>query len=191
MSEVIAEPHPRSNGHLISKIRLVQGNIVEQKDVDAIIGSISADLDIKGGLNRAIVAAAGEEMDKFILEHVFKPRPGDVVAVPSFKMGVNHILFTVTPDWKGGEDYEDRDLVRCYRGAMQLSYRMNLRKIAFPALGTGSKKYPVKRAARLAIQGIMDRMTESFHEVRIVCNRQETYDAFHEWLLFYGWKDEH
>jgi O-acetyl-ADP-ribose deacetylase (regulator of RNase III) len=63
---------------------------------------------------------------------------------------------------------------------------MKLTRIAFPALGTGRKKYPLRRAARLAINGIMDRMTTHFEEVRIVCNRREQYDAFAEWLTHYG-----
>lgn len=189
MSDVIAEPFPRSNRHLINRIRLIEGDLLAQHDVDAIVGSVPSTLDVSGSLNQAIIKAAGQQIDDFIVEHIFRPRPGDVFAVPPFGLRVKHILFVVTPTWHDGIDREDRDLVRCYRGAMQLAHRMNLKKIAFPALGTGTRKYPIKRATRLGIQGIMDRLDENFKEVRLVCNRREQYDAFYEWLVHYGWTE--
>lgn len=188
MSDVIADPYPRSNRHLISRIRLIEGDLTAQQDVDAIVGSVPVTLDTSRSLNRAIADAAGPKLDEFILEHLYRPRAGDVFPVPSFNLGVPHILYVVTPEWRAGIEHEDRDLVRCYRGAMQMARHMNLKKIAFPALGTGAHKYPVKRAARLGIQGIMDRLDDSFEEIRIVCNRAETYGAFHDWLVHYGWE---
>jgi O-acetyl-ADP-ribose deacetylase (regulator of RNase III) len=188
MPDVIAEPFPRSNRHLIGRIRLIEGDLTAQRDVDAIIVSIPSSLDVSGSLNQAVIRAAGHQIDDFIVEHIFKPRPGDIFAVPPFGLKMRHIIFAVTPLWHDGLDREDRDLVRCYRGAMQMAGRMGLSKIAFPAMGTGARKYPVRRAARLGIQGIMDRLDESFQEVRLVCNRREQYDAFHEWLAHYGWK---
>jgi len=186
MSDVIAEPFPRSNRDLISRIRLIEGDLTKQHDMDVLVGSISTALKVNGTLNQSLIAAAGTQIDDFILEHIYKPRAGDVFAVPPFNIPVKHIFFAVTPDWKDGLAQEDRDLIRCYRGAIQLATEMGMRKIAFPALGTGKKRYPVRRAARLGIQGIMDRMTDQLDEVRIVCNRREQYEAFAQWLDHYG-----
>lgn len=187
MSDVIAEPSPRSNRDLINKIRLIEGDLTKQADVDAIVGLIPADLDMSGTLNQAIIRATGQQLDDFIVENILKPRPGDVFAAPPFGLPNRHILYAVTPQWDDGLEREDRDLVRCYRGIMQLAYKMNIRSLAFPALGMGERKYPVKRAARLGLQGILERMHPDFNEVRIVCNRRESYDAFHDWLVHYGW----
>lgn len=189
MSDVIAEPFPRSNRDLISRIRLIEGDLTKQHDVDVLVGSISTALKVNGTLNKSLIAAAGTQIDDFILEHIYKPRAGDVFAVPPFNIPVKHIFFAVTPDWKDGLAQEDRDLIRCYRGAIHLATEMGMRKMAFPALGTGKKRYPVRRAARLAIQGIMDRMNEQIEEVRIVCNRREQYDSFAGWLTHYGHPD--
>ncbi len=160
--------------------------MTKQHDMDVLVGSISTALKVNGTLNQSLIAAAGTQIDDFILEHIYKPRAGDVFAVPPFNIPVKHIFFAVTPDWKDGLAQEDRDLIRCYRGAIQLATEMGMRKIAFPALGTGKKRYPVRRAARLGIQGIMDRMTDQLDEVRIVCNRREQYEAFAQWLDHYG-----
>lgn len=182
MKEFIAEPHPRANRHLIGRIKPVQGDLTRQVDVDAIVAAIPVNLDVSGSLNTALIAAAGQRMDDFMLEHVFKPRPGDIVAVPAFNLPVRHILYAVTPDWRDGFNREDRDLIRCYRGAMETAKQMGLARIAFAALGTGSRKFPVRRAARLGLIGILDRLDESFEEVRIVCNKPETLKAFREWI---------
>jgi O-acetyl-ADP-ribose deacetylase (regulator of RNase III) len=186
MSEVIADPYPRSNRHLISKIRLVEGDLTKQRDVQAIVTMVPVSMDVGGSLNSAVMAAAGVGLDDFILEHIYKPRPGDVFIVPPFNLPVDHLIVAISPDWKTGIAREDRNLIRCYRGAMEQAALAGLTRIAFPALGTGHRKYPIRRAARLAIQGIMDRIDESFDEIRIVCNRAETAEAFSHWLKYYG-----
>ncbi len=165
----------------------MKGDLTKQNDVDVIVSSVSADLDCSGKLNCALVKAAGEQLDDFILEHIFKPRQGDVFAVPSFNLPVAHIIFAVTPDWGDGFNREDRDLLRCYRRSIKLAKRMDAKKIAFPALGTGERAYPLPRAARLAVQGIMERIDSSLEEVRIVCDRDETYEVFLERLKRKGW----
>ena len=186
MIEVIAEAYPRSNRHLISRIRLVNGDLTKQDGVDAIVTSMEKTLKANRSLNRAVMGAAGPELDEFILEHIYRPHIGDVFAVPPFGLPVKHLIIAITPLWRDGIENEDRDLLRCYRGVMKTAHEMGLKKIAFPALGTGAGKFPVVRAARLGIQGIMDRLTPDFEEIRIVCNRPETYDAFQEWLTHYA-----
>ena len=160
--------------------------VVQACDVDVLVGAIPSTRKVGGSLNQALIAAAGAELDEFIVENIYKPRAGDVFEVPPFNLPAPHVFFAVTPDWKIVLEREDRDLVRCYRAAMQMAENRGLKKIAFPALGTGKRQYPVRRAARLAIQGIMDRMTDHFDEVRIICNRRDQYDAFAGWLKHYG-----
>lgn len=161
--------------------------MLDQKGIDAIIGAIPPSLKSDGHLNQAIIAAAGQQMDQFIVENIFRPRSGDVFAVPPFNIPVRHILYAVLPVWKDGIGTEDRDLTRCYRGVIELSIKMGLKRIALPALGTGVGKFPVKRAARLGVQGIIDQMSNQIEEIRIVCNNRENFDAFEEWLVHYGW----
>src|SRR5688500_13655608 len=116
MIDVIAEPPSRSNRHLINRIRLIEGDLTQQNDVQAIVASIPATLDASGSLTQAIMKAAGSQIDDFIVENIYKPRPGDVFPVPPFGLKVQHIIYALTPVWHDGFDGEDRDLVRCYRG---------------------------------------------------------------------------
>ncbi len=172
-----------SNAQFLDRIRIVRGDITQQDDVDAIVSAISTTLDCEGSLNARLIERAGEALDEFILEHINKPHPGDVYAVPAFDLPVKHILFAVLPHWRSGFEREDRDLLRCYRGGIETAQKMKLSKIAFPALGAGRRNgFPVRRAARLAIQGIADRLLGELEEVRIVCQREDIYEVFVERL---------
>lgn len=141
-----------------------------------------------GALNRSILAAAGQEIDDFILEHIFKPRPGDIFSVPGFALPVDNVMFTVTHPWRDNLHSEERDLLRCFRRPMKLAIRRRWQRIAFPALGTGEKSFPVKKAARLAVQAILQRIDPFFEDIYIVCNRDETFAAFEERLKAQGWR---
>jgi len=171
----------------IDRITLVMGDITEQDDVDAIVSTIPADLDCSGKLNTSLIEKAGEQLDEFILENIYKPQPGDVFAVPPFNLPVKHIIYTVTPDWRDDLNRESPSLLRCYRRPMRMARNMNLKSMAFPALGTGTFTFPHDRAARLAVEGILARMDEKFDEIRIVCNDKKLYDVFRKRLLKDGW----
>jgi O-acetyl-ADP-ribose deacetylase (regulator of RNase III) len=172
----------------IERITLVKGDITKQAGIDAIVAGIYSDMTLEGSLNAAIRDAAGAEIDKFILEHITKPMTGDAFAMPPFNLPVWHIIYVVQPRWRDGFYHEDVQQLRCFRSAMALAERMKLKSIAFPALGSGKKKFPVPRAARIALQGVVDRASPQFDEVRIVCSRDDTYDAFAERLQALGGK---
>lgn len=188
MPGFISDRDPRSNAQLIQRISLHYGDITKQGDCEAIVTAIGQDMKIQGSLNSAIIKAAGEKLDEFILEHIYKPRSGDVVAVPPFNLRNKYIFFAITPRWDDTLGHEERDLMRCYRHSVQLAQRMQIRRIAFPALGMNGKTFPTARAARLAITGIMDRMTRDIEEVRIVCNRDAHITVFYERLQKMGWR---
>lgn len=186
MSGFVAEHRRRSNAKLITRINVIKGDITKQSDVDAIVSSIGSDLEVNGSLNESIIKAAGSDLDNFLLENIYKPRPTDTYVVPGFNLPTGNVIYVVTPPKRDEFDRADVHLLRCYRLSMKIAQQMKLKKIAFPALGTGNNGYPLARATRLAIKGIMERITPSFEEVRIVCNRDETFDSFLERLKKYG-----
>ncbi len=186
MEKFIPEPRKRSNAKLIGRIVLKMGDITKESDVDAIVSVIPINMDVGGSLNQSLIAAAGQALDEFILDNIFKPRPGDTFVAPGFGLPVKNIIFVVTPLWRDNFDKEDVHLLRCYRHAMELARNMGLRRIAFPAIGMGRRGYPPERAARLALQGVMDRMQDDVGEVRIVCDDDKVYNAFAERLKKLG-----
>lgn len=184
MIESLPDPSPASNPHkdYISRIRLIEGDITQQNDVDAIVTSMPTTLSIRSDLNRSIIEAAGERLDDFVVENIFRPRAGDVHPLPGFNLPVKHILVAITPIWRRGDDPEDRDLMRCYRAIMETAWRMSLETLAVPAIGTGRGVYPVARAARLSLNAILDRYPPTLRELRIVCMKKEVLAAFRQRL---------
>lgn len=184
----IPERYPRSNHHLIDKIGLIYGDVTDDHGMDAIVSTIGPDLDTAGVLNQSIMSKAGPALDGFILDNVIQPKNGDVFTVPGFNLPVDNVIFTITKPWEDSLQNEERDLLRCYRRPMKMAVRMGWKKIAFPALGTGYNSFPTKRAARLGLQAILQRINPQIDDVMIVCNRDETYQAFHERLKQLGWR---
>ncbi len=186
MDIVISEPGRRSNP-LLKRVTLVQGDITQQK-VDAIVALVPQSLEYRGEINKAILAAAGEKLDEFVLEHIYKPRPGDVYAVPGFNMPCEHILYSITPNWRADFEREDRHLLTCCRKALVMARSMSLSSVAIPPLASGRHGFPNARAARLIVQAIEDRLDENFEEIRIVCPDAESVETFRQRLQSVGWE---
>lgn len=186
MDIVITEPGKPSNPFL-DRIKLIQGDITNQ-DVDAIVSLLPQTLDYRGEINTSILAACGQQLDEFILEHVTEPVYGDIYAVPGFNLRCKHIFFCIIPPKRTDFDRDDRFLLGSARKAMELARDMGLKTIAFPPMGSGKNSFPKPRAARLILQGIIDRLDNNFDDVRLVSLKGETRQIFHERLLQIGWQ---
>ena len=186
MAGFIAEHRKRSNDKLVNRIAVSKGDITKVDGMDAIVTAIFCNMDIVGSLNKSIIKAAGHEFDEFLLNNIFKPKPGDSFAVPGFKLPVDNVIIVAMPAHRDNFDREDFHLLRCYRHAMEVAVKMGMKNVAYPAIGTGQYGYPVDRAVRLAFKGIIERITGDIEQVKIVCNEQETFEAFNKRLNKYN-----
>jgi O-acetyl-ADP-ribose deacetylase (regulator of RNase III) len=59
----------------------------------------------------------------------------------------------------GGHKNDDDLLASCYRVSLQLARQHGVRSIAFPAIGCGAYRFPIDRAARVAVAAISDVLT--------------------------------
>ncbi len=183
---MISEPSKPSNAHLVQRIKLIRGDIVKQ-DVDAIVTTIPKTLEIEGKLNSDILNTAGPALDEYILEKVYKPKVGEIFSTPGFGLAAQNVIFSVTAAWRTEFDRTDRDLLHVYRESTKQALKMGLHSVAFPSLITGRKGFPIIRAARLALQGIMDQMSEQLIDVRIVCYNAEAEVHYRDRLERMGW----
>jgi O-acetyl-ADP-ribose deacetylase (regulator of RNase III) len=61
------------------------------------------------------------------------------------------VIHAVGPVWNGGKSNEDELLASCYRTALSLAGKHGLSSISFPAISTGVYRFPLDRAARIAV----------------------------------------
>ena len=67
MSIVIPDEHKRAKPYL-DKIKLVRGDIASQK-VDAVFSLLPTSLEYQGAINKALLTAAGDQLDDFDIEN--------------------------------------------------------------------------------------------------------------------------
>lgn len=137
-----------------SNLILMQGDITKQ-ETDAIVNAANTTLLGGGGVDGAIHRAGGPA----ILEECRKIggcRTGDAVITTAGKMKAKKVIHTVGPVWHGGKNNEDELLARCYRRSLDVADENNMQSLSFPSISTGAYRFPVARAARIALETVKD-----------------------------------
>lgn len=170
----------KSGAKHIKKIRVEYGSLLQQEDCEAILFFMRPNLQWGGDLNVAVLEKAGEGLDTHILENVHKPKSGDVFALPGFDTGFKTLFMAVLPEWDGGVGYEERDMLNCYRRMIEKARSLGIKSVAVPAMGRDKRDFPHIRFARVALQGILEKIDDHIDLVKIVCvdrTMMATYDG--------------
>lgn len=150
------------------KIEIVQGDISQQPDMEAIVNAANAELRNGGGVAGAIHRAAGPE-----LEEACRPlapiSPGEAVITQAFQLPNQWVVHCLGPVY-GRDKPEDQLLANCYKNALELAENHQVQSIAFPAISTGIFGYPLQQAAQVMLQTIQEkaRQLSSIQHIRIV-----------------------
>jgi O-acetyl-ADP-ribose deacetylase (regulator of RNase III) len=135
-------------------IELVRGNIVHQ-DVDAIVNAANTSLLGGGGVDGAIHAAAGREL---LIEcrALGGCATGSAKITRGYNLKARHVIHAVGPVYSGSA--RDAELLAStYRACLRLVSEHALASVAFPSISTGAYRYPVDRAAPIAIRTVLER----------------------------------
>ena len=164
------------------RIRILQGDITLQ-DTNAIVNAANSTLLGGGGVDGAIHAAAGPGL----LEECRRLNgceTGQAKITGGYDLAARHVIHTVGPVWEGGNHEEDRLLADCYRNSLQIARDHGLRSVAFPSISTGAYRFPVARAAGIAIREIRRFLAANSipEEVRIVCFDSRTFKCYNSAL---------
>lgn len=162
-----------------ARIEVVTGNIVTM-EFDAIVNAANSSLLGGGGVDGAIHRAAGPD-----LVHECRLlggcKTGQAKVTKGYRLPACHIIHTVGPVWRGGENGEPELLASCYRESLARAREIGARTIGIPAISTGIYGYPMGKAALVAVKTITIEVREhntAFDQIALVCFDAAAASAF-------------
>ena len=145
-------------------LRLKQGDITKEA-TDAIVNAANSSLLGGGGVDGAIHRNGGPailEECRAIVAKIGRLPAGQAVITTGGRLPAKRVIHTVGPVWHGGirgpldtaRGKEDETLASAYRESLALAKREGLQTIAFPSISTGAYRFPLDRAARVALSTV-------------------------------------
>lgn len=166
-----------------TKVEVIRGDITKSK-VDAIVNAANPSLLGGGGVDGAIHQAAGPEL--LAACRAVGPCPrGEARITAGFNLPANFVIHTPGPIWQGGGDGEAQVLADCYMNSINLAVQTGCKTLDFSSISTGVYHFPIRRAARIAMQAIDEALAIDagrLRRVRMVAYDAETEQAYKQAL---------
>jgi O-acetyl-ADP-ribose deacetylase len=164
------------------RIDILLGDITKL-EVGAIVNAANTSLLGGGGVDGAIHRAAGPKL----LEEcraLGGCRPGDAKITRGYNLAARFVIHTVGPIWSGGGRGEAEILANCYRRSLEVAIENQIKTIAFPAISCGAYRYPVARAARIALETTRQLLgtAERIDKVTFVLATDDTFGVYQKLL---------
>ena len=151
---------------------------ITQEQVDAIVNAAKTGLLGGGGVDGAIHLAAGPQL---LAECITLRgcKTGEAKITKGYNLPAKFVIHTVGPVWHGGSRNEDQLLANCYRHSLKVAQDNQIRTIAFPAISTGVYRFPIDRAAQIAVKTVKEYLDSSgIKKVVFVCFDELNYKIY-------------
>ncbi|MBC8104285.1 MAG: O-acetyl-ADP-ribose deacetylase [Cytophagales bacterium] len=171
-----------SQASVRERLEIVSGDITKLA-VDAIVNAANTSLLGGGGVDGAIHRAAGPELVQEC-RMLRGCKTGQAKITKGYRLPARHVIHTVGPVWNGGTKNEELLLAQCYRNSLRLAVENDIKTIAFPAISCGIYRFPVHRAAEIAVAEteIFLSTNPSIEQVLFVCRDAPVLEAYREIL---------
>ncbi len=170
----------------MGRLEIIKGDITRQT-ADAIVNAANCSLLGGGGVDGAIHRAAGPEL-LAECRTLHGCETGKAKITKGYRLPAKHVIHTPGPVWRGGGSGEAEMLASCYRSCLELASENACKTVDFPSISTGVYRFPLDKAARIAVDTIEDYLAAhgEIERVRMVCFDERTRAAYEGALAAHG-----
>ncbi len=155
-----------------TKLTAVKGDITEDHGVQAIVNAANTSLLGGGGVDGAIHRAAGPGLLSEC-RTLNGCKTGKAKITKGYHLPCEYVIHTPGPCWSGGSSGEEDLLASCYQSCLELAAGNGIRSVAFPSISTGIYRFPLDRAAKIAVRTVKKFVQEHPGKLDVV-----------KWVLF-------
>ena len=145
-------------------IEIRQGDITEQRDVDAIVNAANTDLVLGAGVAGAIRRKGGDEIDREA--HAQGPiRLGEAVATSAGRLPNRFVIHAAAMGYRAEDEkvpkragsLSSAAIIRdATLNSLRRADKLKLESVAFPALATGVAAFPVEECAAVMMAAVQE-----------------------------------
>ena len=164
-------------------LELVEGDVTRQ-DTEAIVNAANSSLLGGGGVDGVIHRSGGPQI-LAECRRLGGCATGDAKITAGGRLKARYVIHTVGPIYGSeGPQRAAELLASAYRRSLEVAAENGVQSVAFPSLSTGAYGYPMREAAPVALQTVMDFLTAEqatgIRLVRFVLFGRQAYQVYQE-----------